>query len=902
MAFVLIFFFLSLASFAQTTNNHFKHILILHSYNQGLKWTDNQDRGIRSVFSNRMFDVELHTEYMNTKLIADSAYFQALSEQIKRKYAALKFSAVIATDDDAFNFYIRYHQSLFPNVPMVFCGVNYLIDLKKQGYDSLATGVVEAFDVSSTLQTALKLHPKTTRVVVINDRSTTGKANNKVLQEVVPNFSNRVSFAFFEDFTMDQLLREVKKLKSTDLVLLLTFNRDEAGKVYSYDHSIALIAKAASVPIYGVWDFYLGSGIVGGMLTSGFDQGRIAGEKALRLIDGENIRNIPVERVSPNKFMFDYNYLQRFNIRNADLPKNSLIINEPLSFYEMNKNFVRSIIAGIVMLVIVILFMLRNIHLQKKSAAALRESEQRYDLAMLAVNDGIWDWNVAQNRVLYDSRYYTMAGYQPNEFPHHLDEWSKRVNPDDIDQCNAQIQAHLAGEISSFDIEFRFRKKDGNWMWIRSRGKSVEFDNKGQVVRMIGTHADVTDRKMVEEKLRESESKWRSYVENAPYGIFVFDSQQHNLSANPAASKITGYTEAELLTMHLSDLLLPDRLKTGQEQFEELEQKGISFAQVRFVTKKGLERWWYIAAKKISDDRFIGFCEDITERKQLELELLLHKENLEQLVKERTDELAKAVEELKISNTELHAQRKQLELTLQQLQDAQQQLIQSEKMASLGILTAGVAHEINNPINYIFNGAAVIEQVLKDKYEEEAKDLAPFFHAINTGVKRVTDIVKSMSMYSRNEKLPFAKCNMHEAIDNCLTILLGEYKHRIEIIKNFSSQIPFVYANEGKIHQALLNVLANAIQSIDDKGFITIQTSVTDNKWVTITITDTGKGIPDEEMKHIFDPFFTTKEPGKGTGLGLSITDKIISEHQGTITCESMLNKGTSFTIKLPFK
>ena len=131
---------------------------------------------------------------MNTKLLADEKYFLSLYSIFKRKYSSMNLSAVIAADDDAFNFYIKYHKTLFPGIPMIFCGVNYLIDLERLGYNSYITGVVEAFDVKRTLDTALKFHPGTERVVVINDRTTTGIANRKVIEKLIPEFSDKVSF------------------------------------------------------------------------------------------------------------------------------------------------------------------------------------------------------------------------------------------------------------------------------------------------------------------------------------------------------------------------------------------------------------------------------------------------------------------------------------------------------------------------------------------------------------------------------------------------------------------------------------------------------------------------------------------------------------------------------------
>jgi signal transduction histidine kinase len=288
-------------------------------------------------------------------------------------------------------------------------------------------------------------------------------------------------------------------------------------------------------------------------------------------------------------------------------------------------------------------------------------------------------------------------------------------------------------------------------------------------------------------------------------------------------------------------------------------------------------------------------------QKKAERELEKYRNHLEQLVKERTEELDTAYSKLTEINANLNKQKQELEKALTELKIAQTQLIQTEKMAALGILTAGVAHEINNPINYILNGTAAIEDYIKQKSSNEYTELRPYFDAINTGISRTTNIIKSLGRYSRSDRLPFTECNIHEIIEDCLTMLYNQYKSRIEIHREYYIGMPKLFLNEGKIHQALLNILDNAIQAIKDEGQIAVHTAI-DNSYISIIISDTGQGISEESIKHIFDPFFTTKDPGQGTGLGLSITYQIIQEHNGTINCYSKVNEGTKFIITLPVK
>ena len=158
-----------------------KQLLILHSYNIGLDWTDNENEGIMKILKPHLDSIEVHTEFMDTKRVSVNLFAPYYLEYLQKKYASTKFNCIITTDDDAFNFMRRYGHDLFPGVPIAFCGVNYLNNSKAASGHDMFTGVVEAFDIPATLQVALRLEPRTSKVVIINDRTTTGIANRKIL-------------------------------------------------------------------------------------------------------------------------------------------------------------------------------------------------------------------------------------------------------------------------------------------------------------------------------------------------------------------------------------------------------------------------------------------------------------------------------------------------------------------------------------------------------------------------------------------------------------------------------------------------------------------------------------------------------------------------------------------------
>ncbi|MFN8258121.1 MAG: two-component regulator propeller domain-containing protein [Bacteroidales bacterium] len=283
--------------------------------------------------------------------------------------------------------------------------------------------------------------------------------------------------------------------------------------------------------------------------------------------------------------------------------------------------------------------------------------------------------------------------------------------------------------------------------------------------------------------------------------------------------------------------------------------------------------------------------------------LTLQKKKLEELVHKRTSIIMEQKTELQEVNDNLKLQKEELSQTLDELKKAQNQLIESEKMASLGILTAGIAHEINNPLNYIQAGIYGIESSFEDNIKSKLlidtrEEFGTLIESIKIGVYRVSDIVNSLNHFSRQTENKSEKCNIHAILDQCLLILNHKYKDRIEIKKNFTQDLTFVEGNEGKLHQVFLNIIGNAVQAIQGKGEISITTRI-DNNLVYIIIIDNGSGIDEEILHRVYDPFFTTKEPGSGTGLGLSISYGIIKDHNGNIEIKSKTGMGTEVIVSL---
>lgn len=283
-----------------------------------------------------------------------------------------------------------------------------------------------------------------------------------------------------------------------------------------------------------------------------------------------------------------------------------------------------------------------------------------------------------------------------------------------------------------------------------------------------------------------------------------------------------------------------------------------------------------------------------------------------------TSALREARRKTELQEEALRRQNLDLEMMLKQLQETQQQLVMREKMASLGQLVAGVAHEINNPVGAVNSAADNTRRaiaLLRERAEKipEAQILladALLRKALtaldeNTAIttmasERISRIVRSLKSFARLDESDFQKANVHECIDTTLTLLHHEFKNRIEVVRDYG-EVPDILCFPNELNQVFMNLLVNASQAIPERGQISITTS-RDGNTILIRIADSGVGIPGEHLARIFDPGFTTKGVGVGTGLGLSISYNIIKKHEGEISVASEPGKGTTFTIRLPIR
>ena len=329
---ILLQFFVC-ASVACAADAKPKRVLLINSYHTGYRGSDDMQRGFITTLQKTLPGTDLTVDYLDAKHHAGAEYQRMMLELFHYKYQNQRFDLIFSADDDAFNLLEQYHDSLFPDTPVIFAGTNFFQPARLQG-KTLIAGIDERPSFDQGLKLLLQLHPDTREIVVVHDSSLPGQINSTAFKEAAISFEQRVQFSYLAGLTMEQLQSRVRDVKAgTVLFYFASFITDAAGNRISSNDGLRRLSEVCQSPIYGGWEFNLGNGIVGGSLIDLHQHGVTAAQMAIKVLQGTPITTLPPLSPSPNRAMFDARQVKRFRIDTSRLPAGSIIINQEPGFW-----------------------------------------------------------------------------------------------------------------------------------------------------------------------------------------------------------------------------------------------------------------------------------------------------------------------------------------------------------------------------------------------------------------------------------------------------------------------------------------------------------------------------------------------------------------------------------------
>ena len=477
---------------------------------------------------------------------------------------------------------------------------------------------------------------------------------------------------------------------------------------------------------------------------------------------------------------------------------------------------------------------------------------ERMELALLGSNDGIWDWNLLNDSLYFSPRWKEILGYKEDEVPNMFSAWEDRIHPGDLKGTLLDIQNNHEGKTEYFENIHRLKHKNGSWVWISDRGKTL-FDKQGKAIRMIGTHTDITEEKDLQLKY----AKQAKILDEIHDCIVSTDLEGVITSWNSGAERLMGYASDEIVGKHIAVLYKEEDIPAMLENIGKLMKGGKIQVDTRLIKK----------TKELTDVNLslsllrgenkepigtIGYAQDITKQKQ-------------------------AQDEIKRLNANLQ---KEVAQQLNQIREKDKQLLQQSRMAQMGEMISMIAHQWRQPLAAISSTSASLElkaslnKLDNDTVQEKAKDISSFSQYLSKTIDDFRDFFKP-----NKKKIVTTYGKLTASVFNIIGVSIQN--HNIKLIQELNCHDSFMaYPNE--LQQVILNLVKNAEDVLVEKKIknpsIKILTFTRNDQFI-LEICDNGGGVPEDIIDEIFDPYFSTKTEKNGTGLGLYMSKTIIEEH-----------------------
>ncbi len=826
-----------------------RRVLLIHSFGQDFQPFITFSADFRSGLAREspqpvdFFDVALA-----------GARFESQDEGAFVGYVAALFAErrpdlVVPMGAPAVGFAQKYRARLFPDTPMLLAAV----DQRLVQSSSLTTNdavISVRHEPRLLVEAMLQLMPETTNVVLVFGSSPLERfwLNEFMRETHLP--TNHVGCESFSGLSFEQMKKRAAALPRGSAMLWADFLVDADGIPQTGDEALANLHAVANAPIFGIHDFQLGHGIVGGPLVPVRELARQTASAAARILKGESPASFRPPPMGASVPTYDWRELRRWKIPKDRLPPGSIIEYRVPTIWERHRFIIVTGVTVVSMQAGLILGLVLSLRDRWKAERSLRHSEEQMKLAASAVGLYLWEWDFATDRVWVKGPLAEPIGANQQssvEFDHLF----RRVHPDDRESVALACKNSREGK-SDFDCIHRRLLTDGRIIWVAARGR-VEFDGQLKPVRMRGISMDITARKEAEERATESERKFLLMANSAPVLIWASGPDKLCTFLNKARVDFTGRALEQGLDNGWVENVHPEDAAHCFNTYTESFDARLPFTmeyrlrrhdgQYRWVSDRGVPR--YDSEKKFLG--YIGSCVDVTERKA----------------------------------TEQDAQR------------TKEELAHVSRISVLGELAGSLAHELKQPLTAIVSSGEAAQRFVKSGRNDE--EVGEALKDIVEQGQRAGEIIAGICGMLKKDVGQMGPQDINGTIRSVLEMVRSDLAIRgVTATFRLDPHLPPVKGHAVQLQQVVLNLVMNACDAMagmaPGAARLTIESRRAAAEAVEVSITDSGPGFSKEMLQHVFEPFRTTK--AKGLGLGLPICRSIISMHGGRLAAANNHGKG----------
>ena len=605
-------------------------VLVLHSYHKGLTWTDGEELGIRSILDGRD-DIEVHTEYLDSKRFPLDHVSDSAADFLSCKYNGVPFSAVIACDNNALVFLAEHRETLFPDVPVVFCGINNYRPEMIDPFAGRVTGVVQALHPVGTVELIHRLQPSLRRLVVVSGTTLTALAIRDQVAAEVPRFEPDLAIVWLDGLATAALQERLAGLSRDDAVLLCNFNRDADGVYYPHETGARLISEFSNAPVYAMEDLYIGTGVVGGYMVGSHEQGSTAARLCIELLDTNEIP--AVVRTCPSRVLLDYQVIAAFDLETSRLPTPAEFVNRPPSLFEEHGRLIWNLVIAFGLLVLALAGLAYGLLRARSAESFLRHNEESLRITLDSIGDAVIATDMAglitrMNPVAQNLTGWSLAEARGRP----LSECFEIVNARTGQPVDNPVATVLrSGEVVGLANHTKLISRDGREYQIADSASPIRNDD-GDLSGVVLVFRDVTveyrmdeERKRMLGELKESEARLREVQQMARLGHWWWNVHTGEVTWSDEVYRIFQRDPKEF-TPQIDSIMELSPWPEEHERDQELIRKAIESRQrgsyeQRFLRPNGSIGYYVSTFQGLYDDdgeleAMRGTVQDITENKK----------------------------------------------------------------------------------------------------------------------------------------------------------------------------------------------------------------------------------------------------------------------------------------------